>query len=260
MALKIVAIAVSVLVLALLGINFAYDSARHNTQTEAVADTLVTLNDDWLYLFDGETLSGWRNYGRSPETVYKWRIEDGALVASQPGFFNWWGLARSQVFGGGNDDLVYARQAFSEFELSFEWKVPAKGNSGVFYLVTDESQKTASRSGFEYQVLDNKGHGDGDESITSAGAIYNLVAPSGSVANAAGEWNEARIRVTDEGIEHWLNGEKIVDLKRGSPEWNELDDPRINAWDRAGSPPEGYLVLQDHGDEVAFRKIRIKPF
>ena len=115
----------------------------------------------WRDLFDGHTLSGWRNYGGDEHDVRKWAVQEGSLTLLQNGPFPMWDLIKSVVFGGPSGDLIYYREQFRNFELSLQWKISAGGNSGIFYLVADETENTAWRTGIEMQVLDNEGHADG---------------------------------------------------------------------------------------------------
>jgi cytochrome c551/c552 len=214
---------------------------------------------EWRTLFDGETLDGWRNYGREDSPVEKWQVVDGELTLLQDGAFPMWGLIKSVVLGGGSGDLIYHREKFKDFELSLEWKISENGNSGIFYLVADENEKTPWLTGIEMQVLHNEGHSDGEIVTHRAGDLYDLIAASPETVRGPGEWNEVRILIQNNRIEHWLNGVKVVEVTRGSPQWNELvEASKFSDMPRFGKSDEGYIVLQDHGDPVWYRNIRVR--
>lgn len=165
------------------------------------------------------------------------------------------GDAVSHVPGGG--DLV-SLPSLENFELDFEWKIAPGGNSGVFYRVNPDLGP-AYESGPEYQILDNKGHPDGRNPLTSAGSAYGLYAPSQDASKPAGEWNSGKIVVDGSHVEHWLNGVKILEFTMGSEEWAaRVAASKFAAWPGFGVQKSGHIVLQDHGAEVAFRAIRLR--
>ncbi|MDJ0652598.1 MAG: DUF1080 domain-containing protein [Xanthomonadales bacterium] len=196
-------------------------------------------SSDWQPLFDGQTLSGWRGY-HDQSVPNGWRVEDGLLH-----------------FSSGRGDLVTV-ETFSDFELSLEWKISEGGNSGIFYLAAlgaDQIYMSAP----EMQVLDDERHRDGKDPLTSAGANYGLHPAPRGVVKPAGQWNAARIKVEDERIEHWLNGQLMVEYTIGSPEWQALvDDSKFTDWPEYGKSRTGHIGLQDHGDPVWYRNIRIR--
>jgi len=219
----------------------------------------TTPEGEWTELFDGKTLNGWRNYGGPEDKVDKWVVNEGMLELRQEGMFPMWDLISSAIFGGASGDLIYYREKFRNFELALEWKISEGGNSGIFYLVADEERNYAWRTGVEMQVLDNDGHADGEIKTHRAGDLYDLISADPETVRQPGQWNEVRIKVHNNHIEHWLNGVKVVSVERGSEEWDRLvaaskfsDMPGFGKFD------EGYIVLQDHGDPVWYRNIRIR--
>jgi len=213
----------------------------------------------WRDLFDGHTLAGWRNYGGDENDVRKWTVQDGTLALMQSGPFPMWDLIKSVLFGGPGGDLVYYREKFRDFELSLQWKIAPGGNSGIFYLVKDETENTAWRTGIEMQVLDNDGHADGKIRTHRAGDLYDLIAADPETVRPPGEWNDVLIRVKDNHIEHWLNGVKVVSVERGSAEWNTLvAASKFADMPGYGKSESGHIVLQDHGDPVWYRNIRVR--
>ncbi|MEE4174507.1 MAG: DUF1080 domain-containing protein [Xanthomonadales bacterium] len=193
----------------------------------------------WQPLFDGETLAGWRGYD-STDIPPGWRVEEGTIH-----------------FSDGKGDLVTTAQ-FTDFELALEWKVAEGGNSGIFYLAPlgfDAIYMGAP----EMQVLDDARHRDGGDPLTSAGAAYGLYPAPRGVVNPAGDWNFARIRVLGNDVEHWLNGERVVAYTLGSEEWRRLvRESKFSAWPMYGMARRGHIGLQDHGDPVWYRNLRIR--
>ena len=215
--------------------------------------------DGWRTLFDGETLSGWRNYGGNVADVRKWQVQDDTLALVQSGPFPLWDLISSVIFGGGSSDLIYYPQKFRNFELSLEWKISENGNSGIFYLVADEEENTPWLTGLEMQVLHNEGHSDGQIDKHRAGDLYDLIAAEPVTVRPPGEWNEVRIQIKDNLIEHWLNGTKVVSVIHGDDDWDALvAGSKFAGMPRFGKSDNGYIVLQDHGDPVWYRNIRVR--
>lgn len=233
--------------------------AKASAATSATEAEPPAADDGWRDLFDGETLDGWRNYGGDENAVRKWTVQDGTLALVQEGAFPMWDLIKSVVLGGPGGDLVYYREKFRDFELSLQWKISPGGNSGIFYLVKDETENVTWRTGIEMQVLDNDGHADGKIRTHRAGDLYDLIAADPETVRPPGEWNDVLIRVKDNHIEHWLNGVKVVSVERGSEEWDALvAASKFADMPGYGKSESGYIALQDHGDPVWFRNIRVR--
>jgi hypothetical protein len=193
----------------------------------------------WRALFDGATTSGWRGYQRR-DMPDGWKALDGALTRV-----------------GNAGDIITVDQ-FANFELALEWKVAPGGNSGIFYRVVEGPERTY-HSGPEMQVLDDAGHADGKARLTSAGSLYGLYAAPAGVVKPAGEWNAVRIVANGAHVEHWLNGVKAVEYELWSPEWERLvAASKFKEWPTYGRAKRGHIALQDHGDWVAYRNIKIK--
>lgn len=193
----------------------------------------------WELLFDGESLAGWRGYRRDTAPG-GWRPVDGALA---------------RVGRGGG--LVTVEQ-FADFELRFDWRVAEGGNSGVMFRVA-EGDGPPWHTGPEYQLLHNAGHRDGRAPITSAGGNYAVHPPARDVTRPAGTWNTARLVVRGDRVEHWMNGEKLLAYELGSPDWERrVRASKFAALPRYGREPRGHVALQDHGDPVAFRNLKIR--
>lgn len=196
----------------------------------------------WTILFDGTSAEHFRGFRKDAMPSKGWVVRDGALCCEA---------------GGGGGDIV-TREEYADFELAFEWRVAPGGNSGVIYRC-DEKHDASWQTGLEFQILDDAAHRDGLKPQTGAGSIYDLAAPSKPMARPPGEWNEARIVARGTRIEHWLNGEKIVDVDLASDECRKAK--AASKWASMpdfGTLAKGRIALQDHGDEVCYRNIRVR--
>jgi 3-keto-disaccharide hydrolase len=213
----------------------------------------------WRLLFDGQTLAGWRGLGYDSVPSAHWVVVDGAIKKIASG--NVARLPDGQPAQGG--DLMTIA-TFGDFELSWEWKVTPGANSGVKYNVSEElSMRTASNHaaiGFEYQILDDDRHEDGKVAAHRAAALYDLIAPNASKAlRPVGEWNYSRILFRGPHGEHWLNGAKVLEFDLGTPLIDSLlARSKYRAISGFADRRRGHIVLQDHGDEVYFRSIKVK--
>jgi hypothetical protein len=193
----------------------------------------------------GSAEDGWR-------PLAGWTAAGGGAVPP-----NW------QISGGdishtpGGGDLV-STETFANFELAFDWRVAPGGNSGVMYRVGGGAGAPFQR-GPEYQILDNARHPDGRNPLTSAASAYGLYAPSADVTRPAGEWNSARILVDGAHVEHWLNGTMVLAYELGSADWNErVAASKFASLPGYGRAPEGHISLQDHGNVVDYRNMRVR--
>ena len=197
-------------------------------------------NNDWTVLFDGERVTGLRGY-KQVGFPNSWEIVDGTL----------------KTIPGYGVDLISV-DIYNNFELELEWKVPEGGNSGIFYFATEEGDYIW-QSAPEMQVLDDKKHSDGKNTLTSAGALYAMIAPPKSVVNPVGEFNQVRIKVKDNHVEHWLNGTKVVEYEYQSDAmWDLVAKSKFNTMPLFAKASEGHIGIQgDHG-EIWYRNIRIR--
>jgi hypothetical protein len=216
-----------------------------NTPVKEGSDTASTetaAGDGFVDLLAGGTLDAWRNY-RADTISGKWEVVDGVLGLS----------------GEGGGDIV-TRDVYDNFELDLEWKISPKGNSGIFFHVVEaDSLDRVYYSGPEIQVLDNDGHKDGKIPTHRAGDNYDLQACSVETVKPVGEWNQVRIVVNNGHVEQWLNGTLVVEYQIGSPEWEaQYQASKFKQWPVYGRAGKGHIALQDHGDPVWFRNIRVK--
>jgi hypothetical protein len=197
----------------------------------------------WVELFAGSSVEHWRAFRGESFPQHGWEVRDGCLT---------------HLAGAGGGDLV-TREEYGDFELELEWRVSQGGNSGVLYLVSEDQPETWM-SGPEMQVLDDLRHPDGPNPTTSAGALYALIPPGpGKKLVPVGEFNQARLVVKGGHVEHWLNGVKLVEYVLGSPEWQALvRASKFAPYAAYGANRRGRIALQDHGDEVCFRGIRVR--
>ena len=197
-------------------------------------------SSSWHTLFDGKTLSGWHGFKTPGKVPSGWMVDDGAISPDKPG-----------------DDLV-TDKTYANFELTLEWKISPKGNSGIIYRIDPKADVTYI-SGPEMQVLDDKGHPDGKSPLTSAGADYGLYAGPTDVVKPVGGWNAVRLIVQGDHVEHWMNGHKLLEYRLGSSDWvARVKASKFKEWPGYGKAKSGFIGLQDHGDRVWFRNIRIK--
>jgi len=217
----------------------AFTSCMTVQPADPNALTAAEKSAGWKLLFDGTTLSGWRSL-KSEKPGVGWRVEDGALVTS-----------------GKKEDLVSAGE-FGDFELSLEWKISEGGNSGVIYRV-GLGENATYRTGPECQVLDNVKAEDNKQPNHLAGSLYDLVAPPKDFTKPVGEWNLVRIVVRGWHVQHWLNGQQVVDVDLGTPEGKALiAGSKFKTMPRFATLSSGHIALQDHGDAVSFRSVKIR--
>jgi hypothetical protein len=215
----------------------------------------------WRLLWDGKTTQGWRSFKSNQFPDKGWQIQEGVLMVQKSG-------GGESAFGG---DII-TTEKFSNFELVLDFKITEGANSGIKYFVDPELNKgSGSAIGLEFQILDDAKHPDAKMGVNgnrTLGSLYDLIPSENlSVINGRktfkgiGAWNRARIVVRSNKIEHWLNEEKVVEFDRSSQMYRALvANSKYKVWPNFGQAPEGHILLQDHGDEVHFKNIKIREF
>ncbi len=207
--------------------------AAHNTVTPAERSA------GWQLLFDGSTTTGWRGF-RMDSVPANWTVIDGALTCVGDGV-----------------DLLTDR-TYAGFELTLEWMIAPKGNSGILYRVTEAEDETYW-TGPEFQLLDDAGQPPGLTRITAAGAVYALYPAPEGLVKPAGQWNATRIVINGNEVQHWLNGTLAAQYVLGSADFNDrVAKSKFSKWPGFGKAATGHIALQSHGGRVAFRDIKIK--
>ncbi len=257
--------------ISILAVTIILFSCKQNKKAEQeVAEQKVEAQvNDWVYLFDGTSLDGWRAYN-GDVLPPGWIIKDSVMTFDTK-------LGLEQDYKGGVD-IIYGAEEFDNFELFLEWKLPKGGNSGIFYHIK-EGHEGIPEIAPEYQLIDDLGYADIHDLTTynkslgyvenphelkplqQTGSDYAMhpADPSQKVLNPIGEWNSSKIIFTPEKVEHWLNGKKLLSFVPWDEEWQKKknSDKWKNSADY-GKYKTGYIGLQDHSSPIWFRNIKIK--
>jgi len=227
-------------------------TVAQQSKTAPKTNVAPSADEEWTVLFDGVSGAHWRSYNGDGFPEAGWTVQNGALTLLD------------QSKGG---DLI-TQETYGNFDLELEFNLAKGANSGIFYLIQEIDGKPAYYSAPEYQLIDDANYHElakkeGDPSITRhhlTGDNYDLQSsPATKKMNPAGQWNAARIKVKDGHVEHYLNGEKMVEYDLWSPAWNEMiAKSKFADWQAYGQARKGYIGLQDHGNQISFRNIRIK--
>ncbi len=221
--------------------SFAADTAP-NTLTDEEKKAGFKL------LFDGKTTDGWRGYNKK-QMPPGWKVIDGVLTEVAAG-------AGGKGAGGGDD--IITNDQYDNFELRLQWRVGKGVNSGILYRAV-EGADTSWHVAPEMQVLDNAGWGEAERRHHAA-ALYDLYAPTKDTSLGADKWHDVKLVVNGNHIEHWLNGEKVVECELNSDDWNErVAKSKFKDKPEFAKATKGYICLQDHSGRVEYRSIRIRP-
>ncbi len=199
---------------------------------------------EWQALFNGKDLTGWRQYGKKAPPGPGWKVEDGIL---------------KKVAGQRGGDII-TEQTFNDFELTWDWRIAPGGNNGIKYLV---SEKRQNGPGHEYQMIDDANNSDGKLGPKHQTASFYDVLPPWPVTKKlltpAGEWNTSRVIIRGNHVEHWLNGEKVLEYELGSDQVKEgVAKSKFKSARGFGEKIKGHIMLTDHHDECWFRNIKIR--
>ncbi len=227
------------------------------SDTMALVDPINSLSaqeqaEGWILMFDGKTTFGWRGYNKTEFPDSGWVVVDGTLHCIGSGM----GEA-----GGKGGDIIFDRK-FKDFDLKLEWKIDSAGNSGIFYLGQEIPDEPVWKSACEMQVLDNANHLDaklGKDGNRQAGSLYDLIPADPQNSKPFGEWNQAEIIVSQGTVVHFQNGEKVLEYHIGTPDWDKMvKNSKFKDFPEFGKYKEGFIALQDHGNNVWYRGIKIK--
>jgi hypothetical protein len=223
--------------------------------TTAVANTLSEeeTKQGYKLLFDGKSLAGWHNFNKT--TIGPDWIVDSAEQALH---LNVKKKQDGKWYADGGD--IVSADSYENYELQIEWKIDTCGNSGIIYnIIEDPKLEFVWHSGPEMQVLDNKCHPDAKIIKHRAGDLYDLIKSSQETVKPALEWNQAKLVQNKGKVEHWLNGVKVVEYDMNAPTWKELiKGSKFKDMPKFGSMMKGHIALQDHGNKVWYRNMKIK--
>ncbi len=222
-----------------------------NTLTEAEQ------KEGWVLLFDGQSMAQWRGAYLDSLPAKGWHVANGEIIVNESG-------GAESTHGG---DIV-TKEMYDQFEFEADFMLTDSANSGIKYFVVEHQPKPAgSAFGLEFQVLDDDKHPDakkGSNGNRTVGSLYDLIPAQDKTVKPIGQWNHARIVVNGKQVEHWLNGRKVVKYERGSEAFRQAvaqskyAAPNYNLHGRFGEAAQGHLLLQDHGDEVHYRNLKIR--
>ncbi len=227
------------------------------TQAQMSKDNKLTKaekKEGWILMFNGKNTKDWRGFNRQ-DAPGVWSASEGTLFCKA--------MKNDEAEPGQKGYIVYNEQ-FSNFHLKVDWKISEGGNSGIFYLGAEEGYPSIVNTAPEMQVLDNDRHKDakqGKNGNRKSGSLYDLIPAVPQNANPAGEWNSVEVIVKDGHVKHIMNGVEVLSFQMWTEEWKELvlgsKFPKIRE-DWYDVPREGYIGLQDHGDEVWFKNLKIR--
>lgn len=229
------------------------DTSNQNKTTTA-HNTLSVQEKEagWTLLFDGKSTEHWRGSSMDHFPEAGWVVRDSTLTVVE---------TNGRQEGGAGD--IITKKKYSEFELTLDFRLTKGGNSGIKYYALENTYKEGTTLGLEYQILDDKRHPDakkGRDGNRTVSSLYDLIpAADDKPINPPGQWNHARIVAKDNHVEHWLNGEKVLEYDRDSEHFKELiAQSKYKDFENFGLAKEGHILLQDHGNEVSFRNIKIR--
>lgn len=242
---------INIIISSVLIIGLATSCGSKGKKTEKAA---AAPDDGWKVLFDGTSTEGWRKYDSTAFPTKGWNIVDGTLHCI--------GSGAGEAGGAGGGDIIYDKK-FGNFELSLEWKISEGGNSGIFILAQEIPGEPIYKSSPEMQILDNERHPDAKLGVNGnrmAGSLYDLIPANPQNTKPAGEWNQAGILCYQGTVVFKQNGANVVEFHLWTEDWKKMvENSKFKDWQWFLNPAkEGYIGLQDHGNDVWFRNIKIK--
>lgn len=228
------------------GFSNPVSSVESNTLTKKEKE------EGWKLLFDGETTDGWRNF-QSESIGSAWKVSNGTLYLDDTNKKDW------QIVDGGD---IMTDQPYDNYILELEWMIEEGGNSGVIYHVQENDKYDyVWQTGPEMQILDNVNHPDGRIEKHRSGDLYDMIETKFVTVNPPMQWNKVRLVSNNGKMEHWLNGYKVVEYNMNESSWEEMiENSKFSDMPGFGKAKKGHIALQDHGDKVWFRNIKIKEF
>jgi hypothetical protein len=220
-------------------------SAETKDSIAVMAPTTASVDSGWITLFDGTGTNGWHSYGKSSVNT-RWKITEGALTID----------TASKESGD-----ILTNEEYENFDLQVDWKIAPKGNSGIIFLVKEDTVKYHATylTGPEMQVLDNNGHEDAKIPKHRAGDLYDLIACSTETVKPAGEWNQAEIKINNGKLDLFLNGTNVVSTTLWDDNWKKLvAGSKFKTMPDFATFKSGHIALQDHGNMVSYKNIRIR--
>ena len=197
-------------------------------------------SEGWELLFNGKNMNSWRNF-KSESVNEKWIIENGTMILT----------------GKGGGDIV-TKKKYQDFELKLDWKICENGNSGIFVRASEDGKRVYSKA-IEMQILDDERHKDNQKPNHRAGSVYDMIKAPDGLANKATKWNSVRIVAKGTKMDFYLNGEVTGKVNIGSEKWNQLlAASKFKSWEGFGQNKTGHIGLQDHGDKVWFKNLKIR--
>ncbi len=253
--LSVFAIILSAAILNAFAVDYTKDKKvkkdkKKNTEINTLTEKENT--EGWQLLFDGKTVEQWRGYNRDTFPTGGWEVIDGTIHCKASG--------KGEAGKGG--DIITIKK-YKNFELSLEWKISEGGNSGIFYLAQEKPGQAIWKSAPEMQILDNAKHPDaqkGNNGNRQAGSLYDLIPANPQNAKPAGEWNQVRVQIYQGSVTHYMNGAEVLEYHLWTDDWKEMcaKSKFKDFTDFINTAEEGHIGLQDHGNDVWFRNIKIK--